>query len=118
MRKINNSGQALIEFILIIPVLVFIFLAIVDFGNIYAKTNNLEGLINEVVTMYKNDESFVDIDKYIKENNEKITFNINNDDNKFVDIVLKEEVNILTPGLNLILGDPYNIEVKRVIYYE
>ena len=33
-------------------------------------------------------------------------------------IKLKKEIDIITPGLNIILDNPYIIEVERVVYYE
>ena len=114
----KKNGQALIEFIIILPVLILIFLAIIDFGLIFSKNNNLENTINEVVNRYENKETFVEIEKKIKTEQPKIKLTITNDDNHYVRITLLEEYKVITPGLNLILGNPYNIEVKRVIYYE
>lgn len=116
--KMNRKGQALIEFILLLPVLVFILLCIIDFGIIFSKNNKLESIINDVVTMYKKSESFETINKYMEENHRALELKIINEENKFISFTLKEEIDILTPGLNLILGDPYLIEIKRVIYYE
>ncbi len=31
------------------------------------------------------------------------------------EIKIKENINIITPGLNLVLGDPYEIVIERVI---
>lgn len=114
----NRKGQALIEFILLLPVLVFILLCIIDFGIIFSKNNKLESIINDIVTMYKKSESFEKINKYMDENHKSLKLKIINEENKFISFALKEEIDILTPGLNLILGDPYLIEIKRVIYYE
>lgn len=114
----KRNGQALIEFIIILPILIFILFAIIDFGLIFSKTNSLENKINEVVTKYEKDETFMEIENSLKEYNSKIKMSIENENNKYVSIKLTEEYKTITPGLNLILGNPHLIEVVRVIYYE
>lgn len=114
----NRRGQALIEFIIIAPILIFILLAIVDFGMIFSKSNRLEGLASDVIEMYKNSEPFDKINLFVKNESENIDVLVENEDNKYIRINLKEKFNVMTPGLNLILGNPYLIEVNRVIYYE
>lgn len=112
----NKKGQALIEFIIILPIIIILLLGIVDFAFIISKSNALEGKINDVVEMYNHDESYEAIKKHI--NNKKITLEFKNKDNKFVNIILKEKYNLLTPGLNLLIDNPYVISTKRVVYYE
>ena len=50
----------------------------------------------------------------IKNKYNDITIDIN-DDGKYYNITLNKKIDILTPGLNLVLGSPYNVEVERVI---
>ncbi len=114
----NRKGQALIEFIILLPILIFIIFGIIDFGIIYSKKNNLESVINDVVDMYKNSESFENINEYLDKNFENLKLNITNEDNKFVSFILSEDIKTITPGLNLFIGAPYVIETKRVIFYE
>lgn len=114
----SRKGQALIEFIIILPIFLFILFAIIDFGLIYSKKTNLENIVNDIVTMYEKDEPYEKIDQFIKKEYPKTNLQLKNEDNKFVSVIVSEELNILTPGLNLILANPYIIEAKRVIYYE
>ena len=44
----NKKGQALVEFILILPVLIFIILALVDIGKLNVMKMHLEGVLNNV----------------------------------------------------------------------
>ena len=36
-------------------------------------------------------------------------------DNDYIKIIISEEINIMTPGLNLVLGNPYKIQIERNI---
>ena len=103
----NKKGQALIEFILIIPLLLMIVTALIDFGQIIYNKNILESEINYLVDDYNNDlELKTDIKNALIKVNKK---------NYQTEIVLSREVNILTPGLNLVLDNPYTSSASRVI---
>ena len=109
----NNKGQALVEFILILPVILAILLVIIDLGKIFNEKNTLENTSIDIIELYKNGKS---IDE-IKEKYNDIEIKSNISDN-YLTIKLKKEIEIITPGLNIILDNPYIIEVERVVYYE
>ena len=48
----NNKGQALVEFIIIIPVLIFILFALIDFGNIILQKYKLEDSMDTISELY------------------------------------------------------------------
>lgn len=106
----NRKGQALVEFILILPIFIFILLSIVDFGIIFNKKNELENISVDVVSMLKNNDDINNI-KSICSN---CDISVNSDD-KYTKIIITEYVDIMTPGLNLVLGDPYEIKIERTI---
>lgn len=114
----NKRGQALVEFIIILPVLIMFFFGSVDFGRIVIRKNELENLTTEVVKMYENGESYSKIEEFLKLNNEDNTIEITNKDNYEVEFDLISNLELITPGLGKILGDPYKVTVKRVVYYE
>ena len=48
---LDKKGQALIEFVLILPILIMLIFAVIDFGNIFVNKNELEstlGMINDI----------------------------------------------------------------------
>ena len=47
----NNRGQALIEFVLILPVLLLLIFTLIDFGRIIVCKSHLEGVMNEVSSL-------------------------------------------------------------------
>lgn len=113
----NKKGQALVEFVIILPVLLMILFVMIDFGLIIYNKNKLENKINDVVEMISNNESDEDIKSFINEGeNKKTTYKVIEGENKT--IKLFTSVNIITPGLNIVLDNPYKIEVSRVIYDE
>ena len=106
----NRKGQALVEFVLILPVFILILFAIVDFGTILSKKNELENDSIDIVLLINNGTS---IDE-IKNKYSSLDIELKDVD-KYTEIKISKNINIITPGLNLILGDPYKIIVERVI---
>ncbi len=113
----NKKGQALVEFVIILPILLCILFAMIDFGMIIYNKNRLENKINDVVNMVKNDESLEEIEKFVKEDtNRSTTYEITHDKN--ITVKLSSSIDIITPGLNVILDNPYEVSASRVIYEE
>ena len=109
----KKQGQALIEFIIILPIIIVFLLAIVDFGIIFTKKNTLENTLDEVVELKKNNQE----EKINSLINNNIQMDIKINDGKS-EIILIENYNVMTPGLNLILDNPFEIKVSRVILDE
>ena len=108
----NRKGQALIEFVLILPVFLFILFSIIDFGIIFNAKNNLENDSVDIISLYNNGTSIEEIKELYKDNEIKIS----REKNYYI-FNIGTSVNIITPGLNKILGDPYKIKVERVVTY-
>lgn len=107
----NRKGQALVEFVLILPIFIMILFVIYDFGNIFSNKSNLENISSDIVDMYNNNITKVEI---IREySNLDITFDDYKD--KYTKIIVKKNVDILTPGLDRILGKKYEIVVERIV---
>ncbi len=108
----NNKGQALVEFILILPVFIMILFVIIDFGMIFNKKSNLESISNDAISIYKENESLVEIQDLYKDIQIELV-NVND----YTKLVFKDKVNIVTPGMNKVFGNPYVITVERIIPY-
>lgn len=111
----NKKGQALVEFIIILPVFIFMLLAMIDIGKILYFNNKIESKIDDVITMYENKYQYEVIKKSISKDLQNTTFKMNENE-KYIEFILEKKVDIITPGLNLIFDNPYKINVKRVIY--
>lgn len=111
----NKKGQALVEFIIILPIFLVLVLGVIDLGNIFYQKTMLEGKMNDVISMYEKGNSSLEIleDMDLKNTTLDIT-----EDDRTIRIHLKKEIDLITPGLNLVLDNPYQLDVSRSIPYE
>ena len=117
--KTNNSGQALVEFVLILPIFIFLIFLSVDIGRIIYAKNHLENKLNDAVSLLEEKNDYKKVVKALnKGENEKIKLEISYKEDKYATVKVIEEVDLLTPGLNLILSDPYEVFVTREVIYE
>lgn len=114
----NKRGQALVEFVLILPIVIFILLAIFDFGSIIYHKNRLENVLANVVSLYEENYSLDDIKEKLLLNKEQITLEIEDNGVHEKKIILKKACDVITPGLNYVLNSPYEIYTSRSLVYE
>ena len=88
----NNKGQALVEFVLILPIFIIILFTIIDFGTIINTKNTLENDSIDIVELIKKDEDIEKIKSLYKNINITITI-----DNNYKRISLEEPVKINNP---------------------
>ena len=106
----NNKGQALIEFILILPVILAVLLYIIEFGRITIQKQQLEASIDLIVDLYE-DGKKNEIETYIQNNNILINVDKQND---LTTLKINKKIKSNLPLINKIMGD--SIETKRTIY--
>lgn len=106
----NSKGQALIEFTLILPIIILLLLYIIEFGRITLKKQSLEGNMDLIVTLYKENKKD-ELTSYLRENN--IDINYIKQDN-LTTIQIEENINSNIPLINKILGNKIN--TKRTVY--
>lgn len=99
----NKRGQALVEFIIVMPIFIMILLAAFDFVNIIQTKMTLENAVEELIV----NENII-LDKDIKFQKEK--------DSKYVKYKLSKDVNITSPFLTLVIENDYKVVVERSIY--
>lgn len=108
----NNKGQALIEFVIILPIFLIILMYIIDYTRVSYEKYKLETDMNLVIKLYE-DKNTQQLNEYLNEKNLKINYNtINN----LTTIKLSKQTKYNMPLLNSILGT--NIETSRIIYNE
>ena len=108
----NNKGQALVEFIIVLPIFLLLLISVIDFGNIISKKYSLENDIDVVSELYLNEE-FDEINTYVKNKDIKINYS---NDNSLVTIKLTKNIKIISPMLNIVFGKNYDIDVEKSIY--
>lgn len=110
----NKKGQALVEFILILPILLLVLLAIIDIGNIFLQKYNLNNDLDTVSTLYQNGKD-KELRAYVS--NENLSFSENQSEN-IVTLTLETDVDINAPVLNKVLGKKYRIKTDKKIIKE
>ena len=58
----NRKGQALVEFVLILPIFIMILFSIVDFGIIFNKKNELENISIDIINLLNNNNKLMIIE--------------------------------------------------------
>lgn len=106
----NRKGQALVEFVLILPIFIMLLFAVVDFGMILNKKNELENTSIDIINMLNNDITLENIQK--EYSNIIISTDVKEE---YTSIYISEKISLITPGLNRIFGNPYKVEVERKI---
>ena len=113
--KRNSKGQALVEFVIILPIILMILFIIIDFSNIFYQKNHLESTLNDVVEYKENGKS----NSYIKDkiNDSRISISYKKIDDS-LDIKITKKVNLITPFSSLFFDNPFVIKTERMILYE
>ena len=110
----NSKGQALIEFILILPILLILTIGIFDLFNIQNKKYELSNDLDYISELYINNKEN-EIAEYLNKKEILLTTVKNGN---FLELTLTKKVKLITPGLNKILENPFTITVKRSVYDE
>ena len=110
----NTKGQALLEFILILPILLILTIGVFDLFNIQNKKYDLENDLDYITELYMNNNED-EINTYLNKNDITLEKNINGE---FIEIKLTKKVKLITPLLNKVLDNPTIISVKRSVLYE
>lgn len=108
----NNKGQALIEFVLILPVLLLIMTCIFDIGSILYQKSNIQNDLDVISNYVLNEESE---NANIYANKKKLILSID-DTNDLTNIKVEYKMKLNTPGLNKVLGNPYKIIEEKKVY--
>ena len=100
---INKKGQALVEFIIILPIIILLMLAVFDYIKIIQTKMKLESTIEEVIL-----DDTIELDKDV--NLTKTT------EDNYINYTLAKNVDIASPVLSAILKNEYEVKVSRSIY--
>ena len=107
----NRRGQALVEFILILPVFIMILFTIVDFGSLLYTKNELQNQSTDIILLINNGEEI----GMIEHTYSKVRIQVDSFGEDYQKITLSKEINFITPFLDRILGSPYSVEVERIV---
>ena len=108
----DRKGQALVEFILVLPVLLIILMSLIDVGNIFMNKYELNKDLETIATMCQNGDK-KEAMAYAANADIEFTESLNN----YLTVLnVKKEININAPILSNIIGKKYVIETSTTIY--
>lgn len=107
----NRKGQALIEFVLVLPVLILILFVIVDFGNIFHTKFELQNQSADIIRLIQNGNNEEDI----MQTYSKLNVDIKEYKENYKKVTITKKVALITPIMDRILGSSYNVEVERIL---
>ena len=90
MKNLNNHGQSLVMFILMIPILVGVMILVIDIGNTIVYKSHTDGVIEMVLDLA--------LDKKIDESQIRDLLNENIRDNQNIITISDNEINIESTG--------------------
>lgn len=105
----GKKGQALIEFVIILPIFLIIVLSAIDFGNILLQKYKLESSLDYVITLKQSDK-ISELNTYLNE--QKLTYSYNEENNT---VTLKKKISVFAPPVKVIFSNPY-IETEGIVY--
>lgn len=108
----SQKGQALIEFILVLPVFFLIVTSFIDFGTILYEKYKMNQILDTATNIFLSQGEDA-TRQYVSK--EKVNFDFKKQDDIYKLSIIKSK-NILTPGLNKVLGNPYQIEETKYVY--
>ncbi len=113
----SNKGQALVEFIIILPVTLILIFCIIDFGRVITLKSELEGKTEDAVTLYENGKSLEEINAAIIDKKDDIKISLK-ETGEYVTIDVSKKIKPITPGLSYIAKNVFDVNVSRVIRNE
>lgn len=128
MNKKKKKGQALLETVLVLPLLLLFFCAIIDFGRILHASTSLNSVAQESVRLAGLGETDSEVSQFAYNNtdlNNKETLRIsitptylNRKPGDYVTVNIDYEVKYITPLINLILPSPFIVHTESTIRVE
>ena len=112
---INKRGQALVEFVLILPIFILLVFAFIDVGRIILCKNHLENSMTSVTMLVNEDKDINEIKSFLNKDKE-YDINISINEDEYINITLTTKLSLITPGMKKILNP--NIKVERSIINE
>ena len=112
----NKKGQALVEFIILMPIMIYVILGFIDLIIIAGNKSNLDSKMNEIVSIYKNNPDEKEIVDYLNKDLKSVEFKTAQDD-KYTYLRATMDYSFVTPGLNKVFNR-FEIKSERVIMNE
>lgn len=113
----NKKGQALVEFIIILPIMILLVFCVVDFGRVISEKSSLESVASDAVTLYQNGLLADEVTNVLTKKYKNIKLNYEIKD-EYITINVSKKIKPITPGLSYMPVKVFDINVSRVIKNE
>ena len=110
----KEKGQALVEFVLILPVIILLLFGAIDVARVINTKSELENKLSDVVTVYQAKKDISEINGMLDSD---VIVDTSYDGN-YVTISLEEKLKPITPGVIHLSEKFFDVKVFRVIYDE
>lgn len=112
---LNKRGQALIEFVLLLPIIIILIFSSIDVLNLVLRKNDLNTRVNDEIVLFENKkETITDLEQRLESEGIDVTFK---QEDKYVTVIATQEIKWISPVTTTILKN-YTIKTKRVISFE
>ena len=108
----DRKGQALVEFVIILPILLLVVISMIDFGNLLYQKYQLEQDLEYISDLYIANDT-----NALEQEQQKLHVTTI-EDGSFVTLQVQKEANLASPILRRVLGDHYQIETSRKLYLQ
>ena len=113
----NQKGQALVEFVIILPIMILLVFCVVDFGRVISVKSELENITSDAVMFYQNGKMPEEINSILLKDNDKVKIKYEVKDD-YITIITTKKIKPVTPGLSYIPVNVFDISASRVIKNE
>ena len=111
----NSKGQALVEFVIILPITLMLMFCIIDFGRVISVKSDLERKTDDIVSFYESGNTLEEINSKMDNKDVKVSLDIKGD---YANITVSKKIKPITPGLSYIANKVFDVEVTRVVKNE
>ncbi len=111
----SNKGQALVEFVIILPVALILLFCVIDFGRVISLKSDLENVASDSVTFYQDGRTKEDIKRII--NMPDVTIDVK-EEGEYTTIKVSKKIKPITPGLSYMVKNVFDVNISRVIKNE
>ena len=98
----NKKGQALVEFIIVLPLFIMLLLAVLDYARIMQNKFDLETKLDDII-----------LNDFTNDGNDNLKIEYLDNEVKYT---IKKKIEIFSPVLTVFMGSKYEIECERVVY--
>ncbi len=109
----NHKGQALVEFVFILPIIILLLLGMINVGFVFTKKSELENKVVDIIYVWQQQQAPIkELETLLEKEGLEVAF-LENTTTSFITIKVSEKISLISP-----IQKDYLLEVKRVIPFE